>query len=171
LPNAAWRGGKAFQKKILAKASKMHKFLPFKKLQQPKFMNPKDSEKECPKPVPGQFCWNELLATDVDAAKKFYASLFGWTYEPFKGDAAYTILKKGDAMTGGMMKCLIPDMPAHWLPYILVEDVDATVFKAQKSGGQVAVEAKNIPAVGRIAVILDPQGAALGIIKPSMESM
>ena len=123
---------------------------------------------ERPVPKTGHFGWNELVTTNVAAAKKFYSGLFGWKSEPFGKGLEYTLLKKGKDTVGGLMKCPQPGSPAHWLPYVFVDDVDATVKKAKKLHAQVVVPPFDIPDVGRIAVLVDPQGAAMGIIKPKM---
>jgi predicted enzyme related to lactoylglutathione lyase len=123
-------------------------------------------------PKPGEFCWNELVTTSVPAAKKFYSALLGWKTKAFgKNAVGYTIILKGKTDKngmGGMMKCPKPGNPAQWIPYILVEDVDATVKKSKKLRGKVCVPPFDVPTVGRIAVLSDPQGAAFGIIKPEM---
>jgi uncharacterized protein len=64
----------------------------------------------------GRVCWNELVTTDVAAAKCFYSRLFGSATDPFGGGTVYTLLKTGDATVGGLMKCPQPGVPAHWLP-------------------------------------------------------
>jgi predicted enzyme related to lactoylglutathione lyase len=69
-------------------------------------------------------------------------------------------------MAGGLMKAPEPGMPAQWLPYVVVEDVEATVAKAVKLGGKVCKAGFDIPEVGRIAVLSDPEGAVFGLIKP-----
>ncbi len=120
-------------------------------------------------PRPGDFCWNELVTTSVTAAKKFYSGLLGWKTKPFgKGMADYTIIQKGKEGMGGIMKCPKPGNPAKWIPYMLVADVDATVKKAKKLRGNVFMPPFDVPTVGRIAVLADPQGAAFGIIAPKM---
>jgi predicted enzyme related to lactoylglutathione lyase len=128
--------------------------------------------KKTDSPKPGDFCWNELATTSVPAAKKFYSGLLGWKTRPFdKGMVDYTIILKGGHKTtgmGGMMKCPQPGQPAQWIPYVLVADVDATVKKATKLRGKVCLPPMDVPTVGRIAVLTDPQGAVFGIIKPMM---
>ncbi len=120
-------------------------------------------------PKPGDFCWNELVTTNVPAAKKFYTGLLGWKTKPFdKGMTDYTIIQKGKQGQGGIMKCPMPGSPAQWIPYMLVADVDATVKKARKLRGKVYMPPFDIPTIGRIAVLADPQGAAFGIITPTM---
>lgn len=128
-----------------------------------------DNEQKSCGPGPGHFGWNELVTTDDAAARKFYTSLLGWKTEPFGGGGVdYTILKKGDTQVGGLMKAPKPGMPAQWVPYIFVDDVDATVTNATKLGATACMPPMDIPNVGRIAVISDPQGAVFGIIKPKM---
>jgi uncharacterized protein len=124
-------------------------------------------EKQSPMCRPGHFSWNELAATDEAAAKAFYTKLFGWKTEAFGSGTDYTLFKQGDAMVGGMMKCPKPGIPAHWLAYVTVENVDASAGKAAKLGGQIVMPPFDVPEVGRIAVVLDPQGAAIGLFKPA----
>ena len=122
-------------------------------------------------PKPGEFCWNELVTSNVPAAKKFYSGLLGWKTKAFGKGMDYTIILKDKTDKngmGGMMKCPKPGKPAQWIPYILVADVDATVKKAAKLRGKVCMPPVDVPTVGRIAILSDPQGAAFGIIKPAM---
>jgi predicted enzyme related to lactoylglutathione lyase len=119
-----------------------------------------------PSPV-GEFCWNELLTSDEAAATKFYSAVFGWQTADFSGGGAkYTIWKSQGKGVGGLMKRPMENMPPHWMGYVTVADVDATLKKAGDAGGKVLMPALNVPTVGRIAVLQDPQGATLGIIRP-----
>lgn len=118
------------------------------------------------KPI-GAFSWNELMTTDVDAAKVFYGDLFGWGMQKFEGsDMDYTMATLGDQEIAGLMA--IPEeaagMPPSWGAYVTVADVDALLLRVTKLGGKVAVPPHDIPDVGRFAVIQDPQGAMLSII-------
>jgi uncharacterized protein YndB with AHSA1/START domain/predicted enzyme related to lactoylglutathione lyase len=118
-------------------------------------------------PLLGTVCWNELLTSDVAAAKDFYTGLFGWQAagSPVPG-MDYTLFKTHTKDAAGMMPLPMAGVPPHWLAYVHVKDVDATAAKAAASGGKVCAPAMDIPNVGRIAVIQDPQGAALGLFKP-----
>ena len=118
----------------------------------------------------GEFSWNELLTTDPAAATEFYTQLFGWTTQDFPmSDFTYTVvkLKGAEQGQGGLMP--IPShakgMPPAWFPWVTVDNVEATVKQAVQLGGKVLVEPKDIPEVGRFAVIQDPQGAAITIIQ------
>ena len=113
---------------------------------------------------PGSFRWNELVTTDVAGATAFYAGLFGWTTTAFGPE--YTLFNKDGHNVGGLMKSPKPGMPAQWVAYVTVEDVDATAAKATETGGKIILAPMDVPGVGRIAVLLDPQNAPIGIFKP-----
>ena len=117
----------------------------------------------------GVFLWDELLATDVEAAKGFYEAVIGWSAQPMgTGDlGTYTVFMSGESMAGGLMsKPEAAPGPAAWVTYLATDDVDATAAKAQELGGKVVQPAFDVPTVGRIAIIVDPTGAAVGLFKP-----
>jgi predicted enzyme related to lactoylglutathione lyase/uncharacterized protein YndB with AHSA1/START domain len=115
----------------------------------------------------GEFCWNELLTSDEAGATKFYSAVFGWQTAAFPGaDVKYTIWKQQGKGLGGLMKRPMEAIPPHWLSYVTVADVDSTAKKVGEAGGKVMMPPFDVPTVGRIAVIQDPQGAALGVIQP-----
>ena len=124
-------------------------------------------------PVPeGVFVWDELATTDADGAQRFYGEVFGWTATDLGPDfGGYRIFNRaGDADGNGIAGFMtVPEasIPPHWQPYVAVDDVDATVAKATELGGSAIMEPMDVPTIGRIAVIRDPQGAVFGIIKPT----
>src|SRR5512138_1136832 len=115
----------------------------------------------------GDVNWNELMTTNVDAAKKFYAGLFGWTMEdmPMPG-MTYTVVKNRDRGIGGIMS--VPKeaggMRPMWNAYVTVDDVDKTAQAAVNLGGKLHLPPTDIPGVGRFCVIEDPQGAVINAI-------
>jgi predicted enzyme related to lactoylglutathione lyase len=116
----------------------------------------------------GAFSWSELMTTDPKAATEFYGGLFGWTVQTMDmGSGPYHVVKVGDTSVGGIMG-MPPNVPAgtppHWGCYVTVDDVDASVQKAPTLGGKVLMPPMDIPTVGRMAVIQDPQGAVISII-------
>jgi predicted enzyme related to lactoylglutathione lyase len=117
----------------------------------------------------GALCWTELYTNDMDKAVAFYTSLFDWTGKPWDSPTPYTILtfKGQDKMAGGVLQMTkdMQGMPPHWLPYFQVEDTDKVVARAKELGGNVIVPPMDIPNVGRMATITDPQGAAFAVIK------
>jgi len=112
---------------------------------------------------PGALCWNELMTSDINGARKFYTGLFGWK---LKESPEYTEVHAGDQATGGMMQITeeMKGMSPNWKPYFAASDVDATVKKLQSSGGQVHILTTDIPKVGRFSIVSDPQGASFAVI-------
>lgn len=121
--------------------------------------------------TPGAFSWNELMTPDPARAAAFYAELFGWTVEAQDmGDFTYHVLKVGTAMVGGMMALPAqpsPAVSAGWSSYVTVDSVDDTAAKCQALGGEVLLAPHDIPTVGRIAVLKDPTGAVINVIRYS----
>lgn len=119
-------------------------------------------------PMPeGVFVWDELGTTDADGAQRFYEQVFGWTTEDMGPDyGGYRVFNRDETGIAGLMTLPDQSVPPHWQPYVAVEDPDATVAKARELGGSVLAEPMDVPNVGRIAVLQDPQGATFGIIKP-----
>ncbi|MEA3188046.1 MAG: uncharacterized protein QOD99_1876 [Chthoniobacter sp.] len=116
---------------------------------------------------PGKVGWNELVTSDPAAAIQFYTTLFGWETEKFPNpENDYTMFKHGGQAFGGVMKSPKEGVPTMWTNYVMVEDVDATVAKSTSLGGKTCMPPMDIPMVGRIAVITDPQGAAIGLHQP-----
>jgi predicted enzyme related to lactoylglutathione lyase len=120
----------------------------------------------------GAFSWCELITKDVEAAKRFYTSLFGWTTEDFPVEGmTYTVVKAGDRPVGGIMN-IPPDCKTGtpvWGTYVTVGDVDATAGNAAALGGKILVQPRDIPGVGRFCVIEDPQGAVISAITYAKE--
>jgi predicted enzyme related to lactoylglutathione lyase len=122
----------------------------------------------------GRFVWFDLMTSDEEGAQRFYSEAIGWRTMPFEGgDEPYTMFAVGDAPIGGTMK-LPPEMaaagvPPHWLAYMQVEDVDASVARAKELGGRVLKGAWDIPTVGRVAMVSDPQGAPFAFFQPDEE--
>jgi predicted enzyme related to lactoylglutathione lyase len=111
----------------------------------------------------------ELNTTDLDQAKAFYGKLFDWTLEdaPMPG-GTYTLIKVGEGTGGGMMKHPMPGAPSMWLPYVAVDDAQASTEKAKGLGATVIVDVQEIPNVGWFSVIKDPTGATLALFKPKV---
>ena len=128
-------------------------------------------------PAEGAFLWNELATSDIDAAKKFYGDVFGWTSRDMDmgGGMTYSIFERpGGGDVGGGMP-LTEDMKTHgvppnWLAYLGTDDVDASAEKAKELGATVHMEPTDIEGVGRFSVLQDPTGAAFALFKGAPES-
>jgi uncharacterized protein len=119
----------------------------------------------------GRFIWYELMTPDLEAAKRFYGKVVGWTAQDMPmADGAYTVLEAAGAGVAGAM-VLSPEhkaqgVPPNWTGYICVDDCDAAAEKTKALGGNVMRPPNDIPGIGRFAVISDPHGAVTAIMKP-----
>jgi predicted enzyme related to lactoylglutathione lyase len=119
----------------------------------------------------GSFIWYELLTKDAKAAKAFYDDVVGWNIdaESAQPDKDYRMISAPDGMVGGVME-LTAEMLAHgakptWLGYFGVDDVDASVAAIVADGGQVQLPAFDVPGVGRLAMVTDPQGVPFYLMR------
>jgi hypothetical protein len=121
---------------------------------------------------PGDFIWYELMTPDPEGAKAFYDAVVGWDIEPQPaGPMDYRMIRRSDGGNAGGVLRLTDDMTSHgarpvWLGYIYVGDVDATVATIERAGGKALMPAFDIPDIGRIAMVTDPQGAPFYVMKP-----
>jgi uncharacterized protein len=124
----------------------------------------------------GRFVWHELLTTDIAAAQKFYPQITGWTIQNWgEGANAYPMWVNGEAPLGGAM--ILPDQakkmgaPPNWMAYISTPDTDATAKEVAKLGGKVLREPFDIPEIGRVAILADPQGAVFAAFTAAGDDM
>ncbi len=113
---------------------------------------------------PGEFCWVDLLTSDPKSAEKFYVSLFGWTTNPIPmapGAPPYVMLLKNGKDVSAMMED--KTTPPHWAPYVFVANIDDAAKEAETLGATILAEPFDVTDAGRMAVIQDPQGAALNL--------
>jgi len=115
----------------------------------------------------GNFCWLELSTTDAEAAKKFYTSVFGWSYvdNPMGPDAVYTMINLDGKGVGALYK-KGPEQqgtPPNWMTYVSVANADETVAKARELGGNPMMDAFDVDKHGRMSVITDPSGSIFSI--------
>lgn len=121
----------------------------------------------------GSFIWYELMTTDADAAGRFYSAVVpGWRFgERMPGDIDYRAIQRGDGGNAGGVLRLDDSMRTHgarpmWLGYVNVGNVDDSVAAIERAGGKALMPAFDVPNVGRIAMVADPQGAPFYVMKP-----
>ncbi len=116
---------------------------------------------------PGALTWFELATTDVDSATAFYTAVLGAEIAPDPDTPfEYTLVKVAGNPAAGIVR-IGEDwgpVPPNWGVYIGVDDVDATVARAQELGGKVCVEPRDIPDFARFAVLFDPEGAVFSVL-------
>jgi hypothetical protein len=114
--------------------------------------------------MPGVPCWIDTSQPDPEAAVAFYGGLFGWDFEdamPPGSASKYFIarLRGGDVAAVGSQPEGGPPMAA-WKTYVWVESADEAAAKALDAGGSVVTEPFDVIDAGRMAVCMDPEGAA-----------
>jgi hypothetical protein len=121
----------------------------------------------------GVFSWVELLTTDLAAAKKFYGEVFGWQIKACPEITSFETAEIGiGSEMIGTMVASPPENPSPscWGTYVTVSDIAKTLELAVRLGGSVVFGPMDIPGVGRIAVVRDPQGAHLMPVQYAMPS-
>jgi uncharacterized protein len=120
--------------------------------------------------VRGRILWYELMTTDMDAAERFYTAVVGWTTtvmseppNPYK-----EWMRSADVPVGGLM--LIPQgmpFPPHWGMYVGVPNLEAAVAQVEKLKGKALSPVIEVPNIGRMRTMADPQGAAFSVYEPA----
>jgi predicted enzyme related to lactoylglutathione lyase len=114
--------------------------------------------------IAGVPCWADTSQPDPDAARNFYAGLFGWEFEdvmPEGSDGSYFVgrIRGGDVAAIGSVPEGAPAMPM-WNTYVWVDSADDAAAKVREAGGAVMTEPFDVLDAGRMAVCADPEGAA-----------
>ena len=120
----------------------------------------------------GRFVWYELLTTNARAATSFYSDVIGWQPQQVTELGDYTMWVAEQGPVGGVT--VLPESAKQlgaspfWQANIEVADVDEAVAKVTQLGGKVYVT-EDVPGIGRLAVIADPQGAVIAVFTPSRD--
>lgn len=121
----------------------------------------------------GLFGWIDLATSDVAAAKEFYAGLFGWTFEDLATPMGvfYTQATLDGALVAGLAPMqqgmAEAGMPSTWNSYVITADADAAIARATVAGGQALMPAMDVMEQGRMAMLIDPSGAVVGVWQPA----
>ena len=114
----------------------------------------------------GKFVWFEHLSLDIGKARKFYDNLLGWHTEstPMGGPEPYPLIMNGNEGIGGF-RTSPPGVPAMWMSYLSVADVDASYKAALAAGAKSLMPPEDFGTAGRGATLADPTGAVFSIFK------
>jgi hypothetical protein len=110
------------------------------------------------------FVWYELLTSDSDGAQAFYGAVLGWDAQDHPSDMRYTIVRANGKGVGGITTLPEGLTTPFWMGYFGVPDIDAAAARLTGAGGTVHRGPFDIPDVGRIALVADPQGAGFAMI-------
>jgi predicted enzyme related to lactoylglutathione lyase len=120
----------------------------------------------------GKVHWNELATREVDKAVAYYTDICGWEFEAVDmGMGLYHVGNLNGVPTAGIFDMSdmpgMEELPAHWMAYLAVTDLDASLASTKAHGGAVVRDPFEVPGVGRMAVVSDPGGAVLSLMVPS----
>jgi uncharacterized protein len=107
----------------------------------------------------------ELNTTDPKNAKEFYGELLKWDMRDMEmgPSGTYTMISVGEGVGGGILKHPMPGAPSLWIPYILVDDLEATTKKARELGATIIKENEPVENMGRFSIVTDPTGGTVGL--------
>ena len=131
---------------------------------------PETANENGPNPK-GDFIWYELMTPDAEGAKAFYDAVVGWNISEGAPEfGGYRMIGRSDGGNAGGVLPLTDEMQQHgarptWLGYVSVADVDQAVAAIEQAGGKGLMPAFDIPNVGRIALVADPQGAPFYVMR------
>jgi len=125
------------------------------------------------KPKPGSISWVDLTVPNASEVKDFYAAVAGWRVMPIEMegyDDFCMMPPDAGAPAAGISHASGPnaDLPAQWLVYITVPDVEAALKVCREKGGQVIRDLKDMGGA-KMAVIRDPAGAVAALYQPGKD--
>ena len=111
------------------------------------------------------FCHIEIPALDLEKSKAFYTGLFGWQAMPIPGMDYYVISAGEGNVGGGVQKVDTMTQTPGVYSYVEVEDIEATLKKAESLGGKTVQPKQVLPDAswGAIGVLESPDGYKLGL--------
>lgn len=120
----------------------------------------------------GSIGWVDLTVPEADKLRDFYASVVGWKPAdvPMCDYSDYTMKEpeSGKAVSGVChARGQNSGLPAQWLIYITVANLDESVSRCRSLGGSVVKEPTRVGTMGRFAVIRDPAGAVAALWEPA----
>jgi len=116
----------------------------------------------------GDMAWIDLSVNNAEQVKDFYQAVVGWKTEEVSmgdyNDYSMHNAKTNKAVTGIChSRGVNTDLPATWMPYFLVADIDDAVAKVKSQGGTLITPIKSMGGDDRYVVIKDPAGAACAL--------
>lgn len=121
-------------------------------------------------PKVGTIAWTDLTVPNADEVRDFYAAVTGWKPQALSmGDYSDYVMStpEGKGVAGVChARGANAGLPAQWLIYITVADVDESIRQCQEKGGKVIAGPRDLGSYGRFCVIQDPAGAVAALITP-----
>lgn len=119
-------------------------------------------------PEPGTISWQDLTVADAEGVRDFYQAVVGWKPEPLSmGASSDFVMSANGTPIAGICNARggNADLPAQWLIYITVDDLDHSIDECQRLGGSLVAAPRSYGG-GRYCVIKDPAGAVCALYQP-----
>lgn len=130
--------------------------------------------REQQKPEVGSLSWFDLTIPNAEEVKDFYSKVIGWKYQPVpmengKYNDFNMIAPESDLTVTGIChtRGVNKNLPAQWMLYFTVKELDKCIQECNASGGKIIVESKDMGNYGRYCVIEDPAGAVCALFEPA----
>ncbi|HEX7085307.1 MAG TPA: VOC family protein [Vicinamibacterales bacterium] len=120
----------------------------------------------------GRPLWYELMTTDTKGAEAFYSAVIGWTAAPSPNSPQpYTVFSRDGSVEVAGLMALPADlrMPPFWSMYVGVPKLEDGVAHITRLGGRTCSPVIEVPMIGRMQMMMDPQGASFYIYEPAGE--
>ncbi len=119
----------------------------------------------------GSIGWVDLTVPDAEGLREFYSEVVGWEAEPLDmgGYSDFVMKTPGGQGVAGVCHARggNADLPAQWLIYVTVSDVEASAARCRELGGELLVEPRTLGEHGSFCVIRDPAGAVAALFQPA----
>ncbi|MFE0803004.1 VOC family protein [Streptomyces sp. NPDC058812] len=114
-------------------------------------------------------CWVDAQLSDVEAGKRFYGELFGWTFEePGEDAAGGSVWARLDGEpVAALVRKTDGRMPTVWSVYFHTPDAAALAERIRAGGGQVVTPPHPVGGLGITALAADPDGAVFALWQPA----
>ncbi|MBG0854492.1 VOC family protein [Streptomyces spinoverrucosus] len=109
-------------------------------------------------------CWVDAQLADVEAGKRFYGELFGWSFQPSYGGTVWAH-REGEPVAALAQKA-DGRLPTVWTVYFATPDAEVLTGRIRAAGGQVVTAPMPVGELGVAALATDPEGAVFGLWQP-----
>ena len=132
------------------------------------------TEKPTAANLPGKVVWHDLVTDTPEESKQFYGELFGWEFvdasatSSLGSDIDYTLIRLNGRLIGGLVDQSQLDTESdisQWISLISVADIEAATAAVSAGGGKVLSGPVSVSPRGRMAVVLDPEGALVSLVQ------
>jgi len=125
---------------------------------------------DTPKPPVGSIIWMDLTVPDAEKVRQFYSEVVGWRPEPVDmgGYSDFNMCSPEDGTSAAGVchaRGVNAELPAQWLIYIVVRDLDESMRRCAAGGGKLIAGPKPLGEQGRFCVIQDPAGAVTALVE------